>query len=40
MDINYGIIAIEDNDYCNIVHFCGYENPPTKFAFEDLRRES
>lgn len=36
MIINHGIIAVEGN---KILHFCGYEQPPTVHDFENLEQE-
>jgi predicted ATP-grasp superfamily ATP-dependent carboligase len=42
MKINYGIIAWEESDdpeMYNVLHFVGYENPPTNNDFLSLTDE-
>lgn len=41
MKINYGLIAVQHIEGINfkILHFCGYENPPTDFDKKSLRKE-
>lgn len=45
MQINFGIVAVRRNSDesssspFEMVHFCGYENRPTKADFDDLKRE-
>lgn len=43
IDIKYGILAVDsrqDAEGMNpILHFCGYEEPPTEDDFDDLRHE-
>lgn len=41
MKINYGLIALQHVEGINfrILHFCGYEEPPTDFDKESLRKE-
>lgn len=43
MEINYGIAVLNnkpDKDgKHSIVHFCGFEEPPTKQCFENLKKE-
>ena len=35
-DFKHGLIAVTSSE---IIHFCGYLNPPTNFDKEDLVRE-
>jgi hypothetical protein len=37
MKINFGLIAIDRQG--NILHFCGYENPPTSIDKKLLEKE-
>lgn len=43
MLIRYGIIAVrpakDEDGMADILHFCGYEDPPTQFDFDALREE-
>jgi hypothetical protein len=36
MVINFGIVALVDG---SIAHFCGYENKPSTYDIESLRKE-
>ena len=43
MEINYGIAVLnrkqnEDGTH-SVVHFCGFEEPPTPECFENLKKE-
>lgn len=43
MLIRYGIIAVKRNpdnpNLADIVHFCGYSEPPTQADYENLKEE-
>jgi hypothetical protein len=41
MKINYGLIAVQHIDGINfrILHFCGYEDPPTDIDKDLLKKE-
>ena len=41
-DIKYGLIAIDptqEGEMKDVLHFCGYWNPPTDIDIESLRQE-
>ena len=38
MQINYGIIVTNKKTQ-RLVHFCGYESPPTEYDFTSLKAE-
>lgn len=39
MKINHGIIAVDAETMTSILHFCGYENPPTQYDWNHLEEE-
>lgn len=39
MELNYGIIVYVESSPETVVHFCGYESPPTEDDYKWLKEE-